>query len=551
MNDILLLALSTLRIDKNSHEVAQSTLIYEGKKIGVYHYQLEPILHLYKSRNEKPETIIYLYTDKTDKEMKFVIDEKSYSCSARKYFEQKVHEMFVDVEVGVLPIKMIPIKVTDDVSTIKDVINALREKYSGNPEDMQLTMDIHGAFRDTQMILQNIITLLRFEDIIPKDIYTVKYTDSTGTIEKVDEINDVNEFVSAMNEFLTYGRSKTLESYVNKTNQNTDLAALIKDISDSIQLCNVRLFDESIKSMAEFVKNYPEKGMGNYNDIFIDSIKASYGELMDEKKRSMVANKVKWCVDHDFIQQALTLIESDALEDLYNRNIIKFHYDYPKEKSMKLIDKRDLSHVDNEYIDGALNGGDTLRKTYEDKIRQSIENGEFTNDEEGLRKYVETIQHYQKNIAIPVEDNKQKQELQEMGLPTYDMNPDLSEQTAFANDQFTDFNKMISMQMLGRVDEDFINFLGSANIISDTDISKENREQYIEHFSEGIIGQEEQQQAIDGDMTVEQLFNQYGLENVKMDDLKRALEDIKQRQNPIQERINPLANEKNSEGREL
>ena len=369
MKDILLLALSTLRIDKNSHEVAQSTLIYEGKKIGVYHYQLEPILHLYKSRNEKPETIIYLYTDKTDKEMKFVIDEKSYSCSARKYFEQKVHEMFVDVEVGVLPIKMIPIKVTDDVSTIKDVINALREKYSGNPEDMQLTMDIHGAFRDTQMILQSIITLLRFEDIIPKDIYTVKYTDSTGTIEKVDEINDVNEFVSAMNEFLTYGRSKTLESYVNKTNQNTDLAALIKDISDSIQLCNVRLFDESIKSMAEFVKNYPKKGMGNYNDIFIDSIKASYGELMDEKKRSMVANKVKWCVDHDFIQQALTLIESDALEDLYNRNIIKFHYDYPKEKSMKLYVERTDKLAGKHLLKTALNSS---KKGWESRINYSM-----------------------------------------------------------------------------------------------------------------------------------------------------------------------------------
>ena len=39
------------------------------------------------------------------------------------------------------------------------------------------------------------------------------------------------------------------------------------------------------------------------------------------------------------------------------------------------------------------------------------------------------------------------------------------------------------------------------------------------------------------------------LENVKMDDLKKALEDIRQRQNPVQERVNPLANEKNSEGR--
>ena len=53
-----------------------------------------------------------------------------------------------------------------------------------------------------------------------------------------------------------------------------------------------------------------------------------------------------------------------------------------------------------------INSDDTLRRTYEDKIRKSIENGDFTNVEEGLRKYVETIQHYQKNIAILVENNR-------------------------------------------------------------------------------------------------------------------------------------------------
>lgn len=284
--------------------------------------------------------------------------------------------------------------------------------------------------------------------------------------------------------------------------------------------------------------------LGNPNLTRDDALRmlAKDEEIRDAIKSLGFENLASICMDI-FDKRMSDLYKSDAIYELDVSVSNEF------EKSMKLIDKRNLSYVDNEYIDGALNGGDTLRRTYEDKIRKSIENGDFTNDEDGLRKYVETIQHYQKNIAIPVEDNRQKQELQEIGLPTYDMNPDLSEQTAFANDQFIDFNKMISMQILGRVDEDFINFLGSPNIISETDISKENREKYIEHFSEGIIEQEEQQQSIDENMTVEQLFNQYGLENVKMDDLKKALEDIRQRQNPVQERVNPLANEKNSEGR--
>ena len=343
-------------------------------------------------------------------------------------------------------------------------------------------------------------------------------------------------------------RNQFEDAFYDKTGSDD----FLKTFEDRLELINTMNVPENevymlspVVSLIELHETTRAQELSNPNLTRDDALKmlAKDEEIREAIKGLGFDNLSSICMDI-FDKRMSDLYKSDAIYELDVSVSNEF------EKSMKLIDKRNLSHVDNEYIDGALNGGDTLRKTYENKIRQSIENGEFTNDEEGLRKYVETIQHYQKNIAIPVEDNKQKQELQEMGLPTYDMNPDLSEQTAFANDQFTDFNKMISMQMLGRVDEDFINFLGSANIISNTDISKENREQYIEHFSEGIIGQEEHEQTIAGDMTVEQLFNQYGLENVKMEDLKKALEDIKQRQQPMQERVNPLANEeKNNEGR--
>lgn len=73
---------------------------------------------------------------------------------------------------------------------------------------------------------------------------------------------------------------------------------------------------------------------------------------------------------------------------------------------MKLIDKRNLSYVDNEYIDGALNGGDTLRRTYEDKIRKSIENGDLQ-WWRWIKKVCRNNTTLSKNIAIPVEDNRQ------------------------------------------------------------------------------------------------------------------------------------------------
>lgn len=248
------------------------------------------------------------------------------------------------------------------------------------------------------------------------------------------------------------------------------------------------------------------------------------------------------CMDI-FDKKMSDLYKSDAIYELDVSVSNEF------EKSMKRIDKRDLSHVDYKYIDGALNGGDTLRKTYEEKIRQAIENGQYTNDEDGLRKYVETIQHYQKNIAIPVEDNRQKQELQEMGLPTYDIDPDLSEDTARENEQFLQLNEMISMQMLGTVDEEFINFLRNLNFAPKTSYGKEFQEKKIEYFAKGIVGKGEQQNSINSGMTVEELFAQYGLKDVKMDDIKKVLEDIRQRQSSVQEKVEPITNEKNSEGR--
>ena len=73
---------------------------------------------------------------------------------------------------------------------------------------------------------------------------------------------------------------------------------------------------------------------------------------------------------------------------------------------------------------------------------------------------------------------------------------------------------------------------------------KENREKNIKHFTEEIVEKKEQQNTINGDMTAEELFDQYDLKEVKKDDLNKTLEDIKQRQNPVQERVNTLVNEK-------
>ena len=58
-------------------------------------------------------------------------------------------------------------------------------------------------------------------------------------------------------------------------------------------------------------------------------------------------------------------------------------------------------------------------KDYEQQIARKIQNNEFPNTEEGLRKFIEEMRHFQKYIAITIEENKQKQELLEQDAPTF------------------------------------------------------------------------------------------------------------------------------------
>ncbi len=316
---ILFLALSTLRISKESRNIEKSTLECAGESIGEYHYQLEPVVLYLKNKNIRVDYVVMLTTSDTGIKQEFIIDGVQRNESAESYFTDFIKRQFGD-NTSILPIP----ETGSDIETVKTVINQLRE-IRNTEEEISLSIDIHGGFRNTQMLIQSIITLLQYENIIPSEIYSVNYNESTlmGSIVFAKNTYDINNYVAGMSEFLSYGRSRSLEFYYR--DRDREFIDLIKEISDSIQLCHILKFDRAIKKMSEYVDNYEDKG--DYNDLFISSIKAAYGELMDQRGRNKVVNKVKWCVDNDFVQQSLTIIESQMPGEFLQRNVISYKTD--------------------------------------------------------------------------------------------------------------------------------------------------------------------------------------------------------------------------------
>lgn len=173
------------------------------------------------------------------------------------------------------------------------------------------------------------------------------------------------------------------------------------------------------------------------------------------------------------------------MSDLYKSDVI-YKLDYKVglefEKCAKLIDKKDLSFVDPKYVVSALNG-DALREMYETQIKDAITDGEFEQSEQGLRKFIETMKHFQKCVSLTIEENKQSNILMDNGEPLFLLDKDKVEETVFSNKEYKRMFKMISIHLFGSVDEEFINKFSNPNLISDSEIAKQNMGKRIELFS--------------------------------------------------------------------
>ncbi len=326
---VLFMLLSTF---PNENILTPCELEYKGEIIGTYYYQLEPVFLLLHYLEIVPSEVVFLCTKDTLSEKEFVCEGKKIINSEKGYIESWIKERWPDTKCHEI------VDEGKEVDTINKVLTELRN--INNVSDMNLIMDIHGGRRNLQMMTQGIITLLRYEKIIPWEVYTVLFdkTKARGEIMPANSTYDVNQYVAGMNEFLSYGRSNTLEEYYK--DKDSELVKIIREISDSIQLCHILKFDEAIKRMGDYIndrRNNKDKKKDDYSDLFINTIEKAYGELIDSKGRNKVINKVKWCVDNDFIQQALTIIESRMPNELLQRNIIAYDYDYYDEKKVKLF----------------------------------------------------------------------------------------------------------------------------------------------------------------------------------------------------------------------
>ncbi len=394
MKNILLLAMSTL-----GREIRDNYYTYGNREVLVGQSQLEPITHMVslerKKRGERLDKIVILETEET-------LLERDGKKSAVDFYKERVGR-FLDVDVEFVDVRIDEKNPANGIARATQILLREYDEQKKKSEKVNLWIDTQGGFRDIVMVFNAILSLLREQGIEPKGIYSIRYTPGNtkeNPCPVIDQTRnyDIFKFVSAMQEFMDYGKATGLKKYYGEENR---VVQAIDEIADAIQMCQPQKFEDAIRKFASFLESGIYENEDPYLQIFADFMRSDYGVLIQQPGNTI--EQIRWCVKKEFYQQAMTIYIEKMPEYYYKKGILTLKID-PEAKTEKgknpyvkafyeiMFDEM-LKDENDKILDSALDSiltsvvgqekvnerlwaefylGEELAKTENDKVKRAV-----------------------------------------------------------------------------------------------------------------------------------------------------------------------------------
>lgn len=335
--NLLVLGMSILPIRRDNEEIISNKCCWESlsEKAGSmgesrkeieYYSQLEPVSKMIMEREKNLDKIIIFATPETQKKVRFQYQGQEKNESAVDFYLLRIE--------GVTQDQVLLINVTDDnsIEAIFKAVEAIRKFWKENEaEDPKLWIDTQGGFRNLNLVINAIISLLKNDKIIPNGIYSIKFNanrEEPNPIQDQTQTYRIFDFVSGINELSRYGRAEQLEDYYKSIGEKAALEpiSMMKMLAENIQMCDMESFDHNLAVFRNYVKEKKD-GDDNLLDIFWTQIKDDYGKLLEDSCTGL--DIIEWLYKKKFYQQAITYIEAKMPNEWVQKGII--HYEISDE----------------------------------------------------------------------------------------------------------------------------------------------------------------------------------------------------------------------------
>lgn len=211
----------------------------------------------------------------------------------------------------------------ETVARIQDAINTIKGLRTAEAP-LNLYIDLTGGMRDANMMMLIISRLLDYDPNIEVKtvLYSYKKNNNEGIVQEIGLAYFLLDLAAGMNEFVNYGSVKTIDAFFKHFIQEEIkppirlLVDALRNFSEKIQVCH---YDELIEAVDLLEKRLQEfkaaKDIHNDPTIKVilgqvDQIADKYGEIFNrgDNRCDHDLRIIRWCIDNNYIQQAMTLI---------------------------------------------------------------------------------------------------------------------------------------------------------------------------------------------------------------------------------------------------
>lgn len=286
---------------------------------------------LFAFATQTVETHLLPY-DTREKTGKHYRDEDGNTYTHLSYFEHRLNQGKPPIEAE-LEIASYDegSEMNENIRFIVDMAAKVDAFIEGLPkaDTLVLHADCTGGMRHAAMVMMAVLRLMQYDDRV--SIGDILYSNwSKRIVERANNIYALFDLIAGAEEFVRFGSVQTLRDYYktrdsknkddndDQEKQSPELQRLIKamaDFSDAISLCNYGTFRDAITNLRRTMEDFrnhmhDESSEPLLSDALMNRL---YGRIRHEYRWLLRSEEpdditlIEWCIQHDYIQQALTL----------------------------------------------------------------------------------------------------------------------------------------------------------------------------------------------------------------------------------------------------
>ncbi len=335
MKNILLLCLSPLspyaQLNKYCAEIDGSTVFFEGSMTN--EAPAKYIIDMLRAKGERLDKIVLICSNfvKTNIREDAPIPaeaevESGTALSHLELFRRLIdkYARSADRCYSITPIEYIEVPIpdlTNDFQVSESVIDAANE-ITSDGNDVQLFIDFNGGQRYIAFMILSIANLMKIRGVKVPLIMTMNFDTKVNGVVPIQNMASLFEsydLISGINEYINYGRIGGLKRYFAPAGEEIQsLLGSLETFSNNLQLCRTSYIMSNKSALLAKLYDYVKKSDDiTHNDTYSQLFSFVISDILDGMRDLLggtLPEIIRWCVQKEFIQQALTFCSEEMPE---------------------------------------------------------------------------------------------------------------------------------------------------------------------------------------------------------------------------------------------